>query len=255
MTVRVTLTNRQAVTEVVQPVSHDDHPGERGHASLLEVLLRVGVGVAVRVVVLRVVVVQDVVVVVVVVVHAVSLAHRVVEVRMTFVLAVLGRVGGGPRRSAVRLRRDDGYLRSQHHLLLLRHAAIGFHIWRERRRHSGTFLLLLMNRTAVRQRHAPRFNASTWQHKKTNHVVPENEPSAVLHLTFSGLQVVLLQSGLLLWIRLVVLVPLLLDLFRRQRHLRVRANSLNGFRLTVTMATPYVRASRDKTARKLLYFC
>lgn len=39
---------------------------------------------------------------------------------------------------------------------------------------------------------------------------------AVLHLTFGGLQVVLLQSGLLLWIRLVVLVPLLLDLFGRQ---------------------------------------
>lgn len=36
---------------------------------------------------------------------------------------------------------------------------------------------------------------------------------AVLRLTFGGLQVVLLQSGLLLWIRLVVLVPLLLDLF------------------------------------------
>lgn len=39
---------------------------------------------------------------------------------------------------------------------------------------------------------------------------------AVLRLTFGGLQVVLLQSGLLLWIRLVVLVPLLLDLFGRQ---------------------------------------
>lgn len=39
---------------------------------------------------------------------------------------------------------------------------------------------------------------------------------AVLRLTFGGLQVVLLQSGLLLWIRLVVLIPLLLDLFGRQ---------------------------------------
>lgn len=127
----------------MQPVSHDDHPGERGHAGLLEVLLRVGVGVAVRVVVLRVVVVQDVVVVVVVVVHAVGLAHRVVEVGVAFVLAVLGGVGRGPRRSAVSLRGDDGHLRRQHHLLLLRHAAVGLHVWTTR--HSGTFILMLLN--------------------------------------------------------------------------------------------------------------
>ncbi len=86
-------------------------------------LLGVGVGVAVGVVVLGVVVVQDVVVVVVVVVHAVSLAHRVVKVGVAFVLAVLRGVGRRPRRVAVTLRGDDGHLRRQHHLLLLRHAA------------------------------------------------------------------------------------------------------------------------------------
>lgn len=100
---------------------------------------------AVRVVVLGVVVVQDVVVVVVVVVHAVGLAHRVVEVGVAFVLAVLRGVGRGPRRSAVTLRRDDGHLRGEHHLLLLRHAAavkparvvakytgtVRLHIWRK----------------------------------------------------------------------------------------------------------------------------
>lgn len=124
------LTDRQAVAEVVQPVPHDDHPGERGHAGVLEVLLRVRAGVAVRVVVLRVVVVQDVVVVVVVVLRAVGLAHRVVEVGVAFVLAVLG---GVARRAAVS--RDHGHLRRQHHLLLLdaSHAAqvvaVGLHIW------------------------------------------------------------------------------------------------------------------------------
>lgn len=137
------LTDCQAVTEVVQSVSHDDHPGERGHTGLLEVLLRVGVRVAVRVVVLGMVVVQDVVVVVVMVVHAVGLAHCVVEMGVAFVLAVLVCVGGGFRSSAVTLRRDDGNLRRQHHLLLLRHAAavkatrmvtecpstVSFHVW------------------------------------------------------------------------------------------------------------------------------
>lgn len=101
----------------MQAVSHDDHPGKRGYASLLEVLLRVGVGVAVRVVVLGVVVVQNVVVVMVMVVQAVGLAHRVMEVRVTLVLAVLCTVGHGGRR-------DSGYLRRQHHLLLLRHAVL-----------------------------------------------------------------------------------------------------------------------------------
>lgn len=117
------LTDRQAVAEVVQSVSHDDHPGERGNAGALEVLLGVGVGVAVGVVVLGVVVVQDVVVVVVVVVHAVSLAHRVVKVGVALVLAVLSGVARRPRRIPVTLRGDDGHLRRQHHLLLLRHAA------------------------------------------------------------------------------------------------------------------------------------
>lgn len=120
----------------MQAVPHDDHPGQRGDARLLEVLLRVGVGVAVRVVVLGVVVVQDVVVVMVMVVQAVGLAHRVVEVRVTLVLAVLCAVGGGGGRGG-------GCLRRQHHLLLLRHAvpqpahvvgeyagAVGLHIWR-----------------------------------------------------------------------------------------------------------------------------
>lgn len=111
------LTDSQAVAEVVQPVSHDDHPCKCGHASLLEVLLGVGVGVAVRVVVLRVVVVQDVVVVVVVVVHAVGLAHCVMEVGVALVLAVFSGV-------AYRTWRDDRHLRRQHHLLLLRHVII-----------------------------------------------------------------------------------------------------------------------------------
>ncbi len=93
---------------------------------------------AVRVVVLGVVVVQDVVVVVVMVVHAVGLTHRVMEVGVAFVLTVLGGVGSSSRW------RDDGHLRRQHHLLLLRHAAavqaarvvakqtgtISLHIWR-----------------------------------------------------------------------------------------------------------------------------
>lgn len=114
------LTDGEAVAEVMKPVPHDDHPGQRGHARLLEVLLGVGVGVAVRVVVLGVVVVQDVVVVVVVVVHAVGLAHRVMEVGVALVLAVLRRVsGGGAARPGVTLRRDHGHLWCQHHLLLL----------------------------------------------------------------------------------------------------------------------------------------
>lgn len=120
------LTDGEAVAEVVQAVAHDDHPGQRGDAGLLEVLLGVGVGVAVGVVVLGVVVVQDVVVVMVMVVHAVRLPHRVVEVGVAFVLAVLGRVSGAgvaPRGPAVRLLRYHGNLRRQHHLLLLRHAA------------------------------------------------------------------------------------------------------------------------------------
>lgn len=127
---------------------------------------------AVRVVVLGVVVVQDVVVVVVMVVHAVGLAHRVVEVRVAFVLAVLvGVGGGGARRSAVTLRRDDGHLRRQHHLLLLRHAA------------------------AV----------------QAAGVVTERTGAVSFHV-FGWLQVVLFQSRLLLRIRFVVLIPLLLDL-------------------------------------------
>ena len=82
----------QAVAEVVQAVPHDDHPGERGHAGLLEVLLavalRVAVCVCVWVVVLGVVVVQDVVVVMVMVVQLGGRGHRVVEVGVAFVLAV-----------------------------------------------------------------------------------------------------------------------------------------------------------------------
>lgn len=143
--VTLLLTDSEAVAEVVQSISHDDHPGQRGHSGLLEVLLRVGVGVAVRVVVLRVVVVKDVMVVVVVVVPAVRLANRVMEVGVAFVLAVLvGVVSGAPRRAAVSLRRNDGHLRRQHHLLLLRHVAavqaarvvakragaVSLHIWR-----------------------------------------------------------------------------------------------------------------------------
>lgn len=101
---------------------------------------------AVRVVVLGVVVVQDVVVVVVVVVHVVGLAHRVVEVRVAFVLAVLVGVGRRPRRFGVTLRRHDGHLRRQHRLLLLRQpagvqaarvvavhtGAVRLHIWRKK---------------------------------------------------------------------------------------------------------------------------
>lgn len=66
----VKCTYGKSVTEVVKPVSHDDHPGERGHAGLLEVLDRVGVCVSVRVcvrvVVLGVVVMQYVVIIMVV---------------------------------------------------------------------------------------------------------------------------------------------------------------------------------------------
>lgn len=132
----------------MQSVSHNDHPGERGHAGLLEVLLGVGVAVAVRVVVLGVVVVQDVVVVVVVVVHAVGLAHRVVEVGVAFVLAVLSGVGGGARRFAVALRRDHGHLRRQHHLLLLCHAAA---VWaaREVAEYTGTVSLHIWRKTRI----------------------------------------------------------------------------------------------------------
>lgn len=45
-----------------------------------------------------------------------------------------------------------------------------------------------------------------------------------MRLTFSRLQVVLLQRGLLLWIGFVVLVPLLLDLFGRQEHIFTTAS-------------------------------
>lgn len=80
-------------------------------------------GVAVWVVVLGVVVVQDVVVVVVVVVHAIGLAHRVMEVGVAFILAVLCGVGGSPGSSAVALWRYGGDLWCQHHLLFLCYAA------------------------------------------------------------------------------------------------------------------------------------
>lgn len=109
-------TNGQPIAEVVQPVAHDDHPGQCGHTRLLEVLLGVGMGVAVGVVVLGVVVVQDVVVVVVVVMEVIRLAHRVVEVGVALVLAVLGCV------CVVAGRGRSG---RQHHLLLLRRALPG----------------------------------------------------------------------------------------------------------------------------------
>lgn len=51
-----------------------------------------------------------------------------------------------------------------------------------------------------------------------------------LRLTFAGLQVVLLQSGLLLRITFVILVPLLLDLFEQQEHLAfITTSQFNGF--------------------------
>lgn len=59
----VKCTYGKSITEVVKPVSHDDHPGKRGYAGLLEVLERVGVCVCVRVVVLGVVVMQYVVII------------------------------------------------------------------------------------------------------------------------------------------------------------------------------------------------
>ncbi len=43
------LTNGKAVTEVVQPVTHDDHPGNGGHRRILLDVVRVAVAVAVPV--------------------------------------------------------------------------------------------------------------------------------------------------------------------------------------------------------------
>lgn len=60
-------TNRKAVTEIVQPIAHDHHPGQCGNASILQLLSRVALAVAVGVVVLVVVVVQNMMVVVMVV--------------------------------------------------------------------------------------------------------------------------------------------------------------------------------------------
>ena len=73
-------TNSKAVTEIVQPVTHDHHPGQCGNAGVLQLLSRVALAVAVRVVVLVVVVVQNVMVVVMVVDEVVGLAQRIVEV-------------------------------------------------------------------------------------------------------------------------------------------------------------------------------
>lgn len=50
-------TNCKAVTEIVQPVTHDHHPGQCGNAGILQLLSRVALAVAVGVVVLVVVVV------------------------------------------------------------------------------------------------------------------------------------------------------------------------------------------------------
>lgn len=61
------LTNCQPITKIVQPISHDHHPGQSCYPRVLQLLARVALAVTVGMMVLVMVVVQNVMVVMVVV--------------------------------------------------------------------------------------------------------------------------------------------------------------------------------------------
>lgn len=89
---KLALTNSQPITKVVQPISHDHHPGQGRYPGVLQLLARVALAVAVGVVVLVVVVVQNVMVVVVMVAQTVCLPQGIVQMRMAFVSTAPGHV-------------------------------------------------------------------------------------------------------------------------------------------------------------------
>lgn len=69
---------------------HDHHPGQRGDASIFQLLPGVALAVAVRVVVLVVVVMENMMVVMMVVDEIIGLPECIMEMRLAFILHPLG---------------------------------------------------------------------------------------------------------------------------------------------------------------------